>query len=145
MEQQDKDATTKIKELLKRITALQKKKGGNKDKANKAKKDQKFKKNRGWKFQAPRPGDEINGEFIAEHNGKRFHWCSLATGARPGTGCNMWTVHRPEDCKGLWPPTKKTGQPKNKSNKSKAERALAAKTAKMSIDDGSSSDGYATE
>lgn len=146
LEAKTKKATSEIKALQKKIAALQKGKGKETEKVKptKVKKDPKFKKKTSWKFQAPRPGDEVNGEYVAEHNGKTFYWCSLATGAKPGTGCNMWTVHRPEDCKGLMGKKQGSGKPKKKSTKSKTDKALAAKTALMSIDS-SSDDGYASE
>ena len=50
-----------------------------------------------WKFEAPKAG----GEVTMIRGKKTFHWCSIATGVPTGHGCDMWTVHKPHECKGF--------------------------------------------
>ena len=53
------------------------------------------KKDTKWKYEPPRPG-----ETTMLRGTKTFYWCTVANGAPAGRGCNMWTVHKPHDCKG---------------------------------------------
>ena len=51
----------------------------------------------GWKYEAPK-----KGEVATKLRGRKtFYWCSEATGAPTGRGCDMWTVHKPADYKGM--------------------------------------------
>lgn len=48
-----------------------------------------------WKHENP------DGLKTMTKGRKTLNWCSEANGAAPGKGCNMWTVHKPSECKGL--------------------------------------------
>ena len=121
--------------------ALKKKKTpAKKDKAAKsAKSDKKTDPKSAWKFQAPK-GDEPT---TIDLNGKTWHWCAIKTGAPSTGGCNMWTRHTPQNCKGyMWKGAVKAAGDKKKALAKKLQ-AIQAKAAAMEIveDD---SDGYAT-
>jgi len=94
----------KLKDLKKRGKKSPAKKGKGHFNTKRGQKD-------GWKMIAPKNG-EPNTITV---KGKEFHWCSIKNGAGRGCGCNMWTVHKPEQCGGY----KKSPPPETKRNSNK--------------------------
>ena len=106
-----------------------------KEKGKYRKNDKKIEKD-GWKTQCPRAGEPTTIDV----NGKKFHWCSLKTGAKHPGGCNKWTVHTPEQCLGYAfkpiprkNPKNKGGDEEKKQKKKKSE--LKVKQATMAVDE----------
>ena len=89
----------KIMALESKVTTMQKelkkKKKGNKQNGN-GNADGKNKQGHKWKTVAPKD----NEPKVKEKNGKTYHWCPTH---------KSWTIHKPEDCKGL----RRRNQPAN--------------------------------
>ena len=119
---------------------LNSKKGRGKNPTKKGTSSKKKKKaDLDWRFDKPHPSYKLsNGQFEQQRDGKTWYWCSQKTGAPELRGCNMWTVHKPHECKGL-STTKKPGG--YKSSAKKKAKTLEAKAAKFADSDEASA-GY---
>ena len=123
-----------------------KSKGGktiHKGKATKDRKVKKPKRDDGWKFKAPRS----NENTTAQIEGKTWNWCSIRTGAPSTGGCNMWTRHKPEQCKGYkykGSEVKKTNSRKKYDLQSRIGK-LQAQAAAMELVDTDEDEAYASE
>ena len=137
LEARVKKAHGEVKRLRQQLTSAKKGKGKGKSPAKKGNPSKRSRKsNSDWKYVKPHPGDKLaNGQFEQERDGKTFYWCSQKTGAPASRGCNMWTVHKPADCKGLSTSKKPGGY------KKKAVKKLEAKAAALTLSDSESS-GY---
>ena len=115
--------TTKVKVLQKEVKNLLKRGKKSPPKKGKGHFDRKRGQKDGWKMIAPKKG-EPNTITV---KGKEFHFCSIKNGAGRGCGCNMWTVHKPEQCKGY----KKS--PPSETNRNSNKKSLQVKEAVSGI------------
>ena len=138
LEAKVRKAQGEVNRLKQQLTST--KKGRGKNPAKKGTTSKQGRSNIDWKFVKPHPNDKLsNGQFQQERNGKQWYWCSQKTGAPKLRGCNMWTVHKPHECKGL-SSTKKPGGYKSAAKK-KGTKTLEAKTTKVAESDDDST-GY---
>ena len=106
-----------------------------------------------WTFLAPFPSE---GKTKKVKNGKgidkTFHWCSQSTGAPTGAGCDRWTIHTPQSCKGYAGilPSDKIKEAINKRNaaiqklKAKKGGTVAVTATEITIDDNDQMDDVTT-
>ena len=96
-----------------------------------------------WQYLAPFP-NEGKTKKVKNAQGveKTYHWCTKATGAPSGNGCNKWVIHKPKECKGTSRPPppnlKKAVDKRNaaiKALKAKQGGTVAVNTTEIAIND----------